>query len=103
MAYYDRIRAAFALRRLQVFYDRGSDFSETDSAVYPMARSGLDLCIAVPDDVHRLRLDPGEAAGGLILKKLTFENGKEAVFTSNGFPMGDGQILFWRWRSAVCS
>lgn len=94
MAYYDRIRAAFALRRLQVFYDRGSDFSETDSVVYPMARSGLDLCIAVPDDVHRLRLDPGEAAGGLILKKLTFENGKAAVFTSNGFPMGEGRYYF---------
>ena len=30
-AYYERIRAAFALRRLQVFYDRGSDFSEADS------------------------------------------------------------------------
>ena len=94
MAYYDRIRAAFALRRLQIFYDRGSDFSETDSAVYPMARSGLDLCIAVPDDVQRLRLDPGEAAGGLILKKLTFENGKAAVFTSNGFPMGEGRYYF---------
>ena len=84
-AYYERIRAAFALRRLQVFYDRGSDFSEADSDVYPMAGSGLDLCIAVPGDVRRLRLDPGEAAGGLILKKLTFENGKAAVFTSNGF------------------
>lgn len=34
MAYYDRIRAAFALRRLQIFYDRGSDFSETDSACF---------------------------------------------------------------------
>ena len=93
-AYYERIRAAFALRRLQVFYDRGSDFSEADSDVYPMAGSGLDLCIAVPGDVRRLRLDPGEAAGGLILKKLTFENGKEAVFTSNGFPMGADRYYF---------
>lgn len=37
---------------------------------------------------------PGEAAGGLILKKLTFENGKAAVFTSNGFPMGEGRYYF---------
>ena len=101
-AYYERIRAAFALRRLQVFGDRGSDFSEADSDVYPMAGSGCDLCIAVPGDVRRLRLDPGEAAGGLILK-ATFENGKEAVFSSNGFLSGEQTDIIWRWRSAVCS
>ena len=76
MAYYDRIRAACATRRLQVFYDRGNDFSEADS------------------DIYRLRLDPGEAAGGLVLKKLVFENGKEADFSSNGFPIGNGRYYF---------
>ena len=80
MAYYDRIRAACATRRLQVFYDRGNDFSEADSDIYPMTKHGIDFGITVPQNVRRLRLDPGEAAGGLVLKKLVFENGKEADF-----------------------
>ena len=41
MAYYDRIRAACATRRLQVFYDRGNDFSEADSDIYPMTNMEL--------------------------------------------------------------
>lgn len=94
MAYYDRIRAACATRRLQVFYDRGNDFSEADSDIYPMTKHGIDFGITVPQNVRRLRLDPGEAAGGLVLKKLVFENGKEADFSSNGFPIGNGRYYF---------
>ena len=94
MAYYDRIRAACATRRLQVFYDRGNDFSEADSDIYPMTKHGIDFGITVPRNVRRLRLDPGEAAGGLVLKKLVFENGKEADFSSNGFPIGNGRYYF---------
>jgi len=94
MAYYDRIRAACATRRLQVFYDRGNDFSEADSDIYPMTKHGIDFGITVPRNVRRLRLDPGEAAGGLVLKKLVFENGKEADFSSNGFPIGKGRYYF---------
>lgn len=45
-----------------------------------MTKHGIDFGITVPQNVRRLRLDPGEAAGGLVLKKLVFENGKEAVF-----------------------
>lgn len=51
MAYYDRIRAACATRRLQVFYDRGNDFSEADSDIYPMTKHGIDFGITVPQNV----------------------------------------------------
>ena len=44
--------------------------------------------LEIPEDVKNLRLDPGEAAGGLVLRKLAFENDIKADFTTNGFPVG---------------
>lgn len=80
MAYYDRIRAACATRRLQVFYDRGNDFSEADSDIYPMTKHGIDFGITVPQNVRRLRLDPGEAAGVWFLKNLYLKTEKRRIF-----------------------
>lgn len=94
MPYYEQMRIANAERRLQVFYDRGADFHEEDSAVYPMSKSGVNIEIEIPASVNRIRLDPGEAAGGLILKSLSFEDGIKADFTTNGFPTGDGGYYF---------
>lgn len=91
---YEQMRFACAQRRLQVFYDRGADFREEDSAVYPMGRQGLRLEIEIPKGVRRIRLDPGEAIGGLVLKKLCYENGAEAAYVSNGFPLGRGEYYF---------
>ena len=93
LSYYEQLRIAGAERKLQVFYDRGSDFREEDSAVYPMGRLGLCMELPVPEGVKRLRLDPGEAAGGLILKRLSLD-GKKANFVTNGFPLGGGRYYF---------
>ncbi|MDO5797998.1 MAG: methyltransferase [Eubacteriales bacterium] len=93
LSYYEQLRIAGAERKLQVFYDRGEDFSEKDSAVYPMAKTGLSLKIQIPDGVRRLRLDPGEAAGGLALRRLTVDE-KQAVFHTNGFDMGEDKYYF---------
>ena len=93
LSYYEQLRIAGAERKLQVFYDRGSDFREEDSAVYPMGRLGLCMEFPVPEGVKRLRLDPGEAAGGLILKELSLD-GKKADFVTNGFPLGGGRYYF---------
>ena len=94
LSYYEQLRIAGAERKLQVFYDRGNDFNESDSAVYPMAKTGLSLKIPISKDAKRLRLDPGEAAGGLLLHRLAFDDGSKAVFYSNGFDMGDGRYYF---------
>ncbi|MBU5481066.1 methyltransferase [Blautia sp. MSJ-19] len=94
LAYYEQLRAASAERRLQVFYDRGADFSEKDSVLLPMGRQGVCIDIPIPEGVHRLRLDPGEAVGGLELKTLTLDDGKKLSFSTNGFPLGAGQYYF---------
>lgn len=92
--YFERIRAAQENRRLQVFYDRGENFSEKDSDVYPMGRHGVDMAIKIPDGVKRLRLDPGEAAGGLVLKKLSTDGKSNVQFCTNGFALGDNRYYF---------
>lgn len=94
MSFYEQLRIAGAERKLQVFYDRGKDFSENDSEIYPMAKAGLCLKIQIPQGVKRLRLDPGEAMGGLLLRKLVFEDGRPVIFQTNGFDMGDGKYYF---------
>ena len=94
LAYYEQIRIAGAERKLQVFYDRGNDFCEKDSVVLPMGKHGVKVEIPIPSDVNRLRLDPGEAAGGLFLKNLSFENEKKISFTTNGFPIAKHKYYF---------
>ena len=94
LPYYEQMRAAGAERRLQVFFDRGKGFSEEDSEAYPMSRTGISIELEIPDDVKNLRLDPGEAAGGLVLRKLAFENDIKADFTTNGFPVGADSYYF---------
>ena len=94
LSYYEKIRVAGAERKLQVFYDKGNDFCEEDSIVLPMERQGVKVEIPIPEGVHRLRLDPGEAAGGLFLKKLTLENTKKTAFSTNGFPIEKHKYYF---------
>ena len=94
LPYYEQMRAAGAERRLQVFFDRGNGFSEEDSEAYPMSRAGISMELEIPEDVKNLRLDPGEAAGGLVLRKLAFENDIKEDFTTNGFPVGADSYYF---------
>lgn len=91
---YEKMRIASEERRLQVFYDRGRDFREEDSVSRPMGKQGAAAEIEIPEGVRRIRLDPGEAAGGLAVRKFCYENGREAVFTTNGFPLGKGEYYF---------
>lgn len=94
LPYYEQIRMAMAERNLQVFFDRGMDFHEKDSCLYAMDRHGIAVEIPIPQGVRRLRLDPGEVAGGLRVRRLRWGNQEKAGFTSNGFPLGEGRYYF---------
>ena len=93
LPYYEQLRVAAAKRRLQVFYSRGGEFNEKETAIYPMFKKGLSLEIRIPQGVTRLRLDPGEAVCGLALHRLAFGE-KAAIFHTNGFDLGDGRYYF---------
>lgn len=94
LPYYEQIRLAMAEKNLQIFYDRGEDFQEKDSCLYPMSRQGISMEIPVPQGVRRIRLDPGESAGGLRVRRLRWKNQERAGFTTNGFPLGEGRYYF---------
>lgn len=92
ISYYEHVCAQESEQDLQVFYDRGADFSEQDSEIFRMKKN----CIRIPlsGDIRRLRLDPGEAACGLVLKKLAYADGREAVYITNGFSLGENRFYF---------
>ena len=94
LSYYEQRRLACAERRLQVFADCGKDFREEDSLLYPMSRFGVSMEMEIPENAERLRLDPGEAEGGLMVKRLVFEDGEAAAFSTNGFPIGENAWYF---------
>lgn len=94
LPYYEQLRLAMAEKNLQVFYDRGEDFQEKDSCLYPMSRQGISTELPIPKGVRRIRLDPGESAGGLRVRRLRFKGQERAGFTTNGFPLGEGRYYF---------
>lgn len=91
---FEQVRIATADRFLQMFYDKGQGFNEADSVHYPMSRHGVSMEVSFPQGSRMLRLDPGEAAGGLCIKTLKFDGKQQAAFTTNGFPLGDGRYYF---------
>lgn len=90
---YEQFRAELEKRKLQVFYDSGEDFKADNCAVYPMAETGVSLKIQIPQGVRRLRLDPGEAEGGIIVRKLSFGE-KQVEFYTNGYSTEAGRYYF---------
>lgn len=92
--YFEQLRLAGEARNLQVFYDKGRDFCEEDSILLPMTRHGICTKIPIPEGVRRLRLDPGEASGGLCLSEIIYADGSEVSFWTNGFPLGDEKYYF---------
>ena len=59
-----------------------------------MGRSSVSIQIPVPRGVRRLRLDPGEAVGGLWLKTIALDDTAATAFTTNGFPLENGKYYF---------
>lgn len=81
---------------LQIYFDRGSGFSEEDTAVYrSKAMDGTyRLEIPIKNDVKGLRIDPGSQACTVEIRRLDFGNGRTPDFICNGHKMGDAMYLF---------
>ncbi len=85
---------------LQVYFDRGDGFCESDVATYrSKALDGtFQLEIPVAPDVRRLRIDPGSEACTVKIEALSFAEGqgqgKLLPFVSNGHRMEKDMYLF---------
>lgn len=85
-------------RALQVYFDRGNGFCESDTVTYHgKALDGTyHLEIPVGADIKRLRIDPGSQACTVDVKRLAWKGGGEEVldFVSNGHRMEGNAYLF---------
>ena len=85
-------------RALQIYFDRGNGFSETESVFYhSRALDGTyRLEIPVAEDVKRLRIDPGSQACTVEIRQFCWKTGGGGSldFISNGHKMADGMYLF---------
>lgn len=85
-------------RALQIYFDRGSGFSETDTATYhSKAMDGTyRLEIPVDADVKRLRIDPGSQACTVELERLAWKKNPDTMlhFVCNGHKMSGSTYLF---------
>jgi len=88
----EREKQKLAPRRVQIYEDCGSGFSEEKSYFVPEAYlndEDVELQLTVDNHVKMLRIDPAMEACVVTIEELTF-NGKEvpirskAVFTTNG-------------------
>lgn len=94
----NEIRETERKLELVFYFDRGAGFSEKDSK--SSRCEALDgehrVKIHVPEDVKKLRIDPGNEAVTVELRKLHWENEPERVmpFVSNGHKLKENLFLF---------
>lgn len=83
---------------LVLYFDRGNGFSEEDTLAFRCeALDGIHkLEIEIPQDVKTLRVDPGNEAVTVELRRLGFADEEEAVtdFISNGHEMEKNHYMF---------
>ena len=68
---YYREKKDETLENLQIFWDNGKSFNETDSVRYLFKNRKVCVEFKLPENTKMLRLDPGELAKGLKISRLT--------------------------------
>lgn len=83
-----------ASRELQIFWDAGRDFNETDSVRYPFKNNQVSLTLKLPEHTTRLRLDPGEFRTGVHIKKMQWGNGSKVKRRAEGCRLDKNYFYF---------
>ena len=81
---YYREKKEETLENLQIFWDNGKSFNETDSVRYLFKNRKVCVEFKLPENTKMLRLDPGELAKGLKISRLTWEDGNFVDFHTDG-------------------
>lgn len=91
---YYREKKQESLENLQIFWDNGKSFNETDSVRYLFKDRKVDVEFKLPENTKMLRLDPGELAKGLKIRMLTWEDGSLVDFHTDGCEVENGEFYF---------
>ena len=80
--------------RVQIFLSQDGILREEESEYYAMPDGKVKLRIEIGSRIRRIRLDPGEQAGRVKLKRLEWENGEKCQVRTNGIVQSDQTFLF---------
>ena len=79
---------------LQIFWDNGNDFNESDSVRYLFRSKQVHVKFNLPANTVKLRLDPGELSKGLKICKLNWGDGNSVEFLTEGYEIASGEFYF---------
>ena len=79
---------------LQIFWDNGNDFNESDSVRYLFRSKQVHVKFNLPANTVKLRLDPGELSKGLKIYKLNWGDGNSVEFLTEGYEIASGEFYF---------
>lgn len=82
------------VKAIQIYADRGADFSEEDSWFLPKNENRFEGMIQTRGKVKRLRIDPCEESCLVRIHSLKYADGTEVVYGCNGKPAGEGLFYF---------
>ncbi len=91
--YYAKKKLEF-MEEIQIFWDNGGGFNETDSVRYPFRNKKIRAEFEIPEQTVKLRLDPGEMEKGLRIVKMTWEDGSPVNFHTDGCEVEKGEFYF---------
>ncbi len=91
---YYRVKKLENMETLQIFWDNEKGFNESDSVRYPFKNKKIEVEFKLPENTKMLRLDPGELAKGLKIRKLTWEDGSLVDFHTDGCEIENGEFYF---------
>lgn len=83
-----------APEQMQVFVTNDGIFREEDSRSFVFQKGIVKAALKLDSRVTKIRLDPGEKMGRVVLKKLEWDSGEACVTETNGIRQSETDILF---------
>ena len=80
--------------KLQIFMSKDGIAREEESFYFPMEQGRVRTELKIENGTVFIRLDPGEALGVVIIKKLEWKSGEKCVIKTNGIQKSENEWLF---------
>lgn len=88
--------------KVQVFFSKDGLVREEDSRFYPLEKGFARIALEIEEGISSIRLDPGEKAGKITVRKLEWDGGDSCRFEANGMLESEHEILFLEDDPQIC-